>query len=68
MSNLLAKLESRLMPIAQFFGSQRHFIAVRDGIVSAIPFTIIGSLFLIIALRRLLRISVPVSYSWIRFS
>ena len=49
MSNLLAKLESRLMPIAQFFGSQRHFIAVRDGIVSAIPFTIIGSLFLIIA-------------------
>lgn len=49
MSNLLNKLEKKLMPIAGFFGKQRHFLAMRDGIVSAIPFTIIGSLFLIVA-------------------
>lgn len=49
MAELLNKLEARLMPIAGFFGRQRHFLAVRDGIVSAIPFTIIGSLFLVVA-------------------
>lgn len=49
MSDLLRKLEAKLMPIAGFFGRQRHFLAVRDGIVSAIPFTIIGSFFLVVA-------------------
>lgn len=42
-------LEEKLMPLANFFGSQRHLLAMRDGIVSAIPLTIIGSIFLILA-------------------
>lgn len=42
-------LEDKLMPLANFFGSQRHLLAMRDGIVSAIPLTIIGSIFLILA-------------------
>ena len=35
-------LEEKLMPLANFFGSQRHLLAMRDGTVSAIPLTIIG--------------------------
>lgn len=42
-------LEEKLMPMANFFGTQRHLLAMRDGIVSAIPLTIIGSIFLILA-------------------
>ncbi|MEG1461826.1 MAG: PTS transporter subunit EIIC [Anaerorhabdus sp.] len=49
MEKFFNKLEEKLMPMANFFGNQRHFIAIRDGIVSAIPFTIVGSLFLLLA-------------------
>lgn len=43
------KLEEKLMPLANFFGQQRHLLAIRDGVVSAMPMTIIGSIFLILA-------------------
>ena len=48
-TNLMDKIEEKLLPIANFFGTQKHLLAVRDGIVAAMPFTIIGSLFLVIA-------------------
>lgn len=49
MEKFFGKLEEKLMPIANVFGTQRHLLAIRDGIVSAIPLTIIGSIFLILA-------------------
>lgn len=49
MNKFFSFLENKLMPIANVFSSQRHLLAMRDGVVSAIPFTIIGSIFLIIA-------------------
>lgn len=49
MTAFFNKLEDKLMPLANFFGQQRHLLAIRDGIVSAMPLTIIGSIFLILA-------------------
>lgn len=46
--NFFEKLEQILMPIAEFFSTQKHLLAMRDGMVSTLPFTIIGSIFLII--------------------
>lgn len=49
MTGFFNKLEAKLMPVANFFGQQRHLLAIRDGVVSAMPLTIIGSIFLILA-------------------
>lgn len=49
MNNFFKKLEEKLMPMASFFQTQRHFLAIRDGLVTAVPLTIIGSMFLLIA-------------------
>lgn len=48
MNKFLEKLEEKLMPIAAFMGQQRHLLAIRDGIVAALPFTMIGSVLLIL--------------------
>lgn len=45
----LGNVRARLQRIGDFFAKQRHLIAVRDGVVSALPLVITGSLFLIIA-------------------
>lgn len=42
-------LENKLMPIADKISKQRHLSAVKDGMLSYVPFTIIASIFLIIA-------------------
>lgn len=42
-------LESKLMPVADKIGKQRHLAAVKDGMLSYVPFTIIASIFLIVA-------------------
>ena len=44
-----AFLDSKLMPIADKVSKQRHLAAVKDGMLSYVPFTIIASIFLIIA-------------------
>lgn len=41
-------VEKNLMPILLKFGSNKHLIAIRNGISMTIPFTIVGSIFLII--------------------
>lgn len=46
MQGLTNWLEQKLVPIAARVGSQRHLTAIRDGLVVAIPFIIIGSLVL----------------------
>lgn len=42
-------LENKLMPFADKVGNQRHLSAVKDGMLAYVPFTIIASIFLIIA-------------------
>lgn len=42
-------LENHLMPLGAKVGNQIHLRAVRDGMMSTIPLTVIGGLFLIIA-------------------
>lgn len=59
MNSFFEKLETKLMPLANFFGQQRHLLAIRDGIVSAIPMTIIGSIFLILAFPPVAPDSMP---------
>lgn len=46
MQGLTTWLEQKLVPVASRIGSQRHLAAVRDGLVLAIPFIILGSLVL----------------------
>src|SRR5690625_4060552 len=42
-------LEEKLMPIAAKLSEQRHLKAIRDGIISTIPLTIIGGICLILS-------------------
>lgn len=42
-------IESKLLPVADKFSRQRHLTALRDGMLAYLPFTIISSIFLIIA-------------------
>ncbi len=49
MNKFFEKLEEKLMPMASFFQSQRHLLSIRDGLVTAVPLTIIGSMFLLVA-------------------
>ena len=37
-------MEKHFMPIAAKIGSQRHLVAVRDGFISIMPVTMVGSL------------------------
>lgn len=46
--SFLKVLEVRLVKISDFFNSQIHILAIRNGIITVIPLTIIGSIFLII--------------------
>lgn len=49
MNKFFEKFEEKIMPIATFFSQEKHFLAMRDGLVTAVPLTIIGSIFLLIA-------------------
>lgn len=42
-------LEEKLMPVASKIANQRHLKAVRDGMISIVPLTIVGGLSLILA-------------------
>ncbi|UQS84187.1 PTS cellobiose transporter subunit IIC [Bombilactobacillus thymidiniphilus] len=42
-------LQKKLIPLLQKISAERHMIALRDGMASAIPMIIIGSIFMIIA-------------------
>lgn len=56
-------LEEKLGPVMSKLGSNRYLLAVRDGVIAALPLIIVGSFFLIIAnpppSRGLGRIPVP---------
>ncbi|MGL5903869.1 MAG: oligo-beta-mannoside permease IIC protein, partial [Cetobacterium sp.] len=44
-NNLLNKY---FVPVANKVASQRHVVAIKDGVVATMPLTIVGSLFLIL--------------------
>lgn len=49
MNKLTEYLEKYFMPAAEKISTQRHLKAIRDGIITTMPFMIIGSVFMIIA-------------------
>lgn len=49
MKPIFSRLENSLMTIAGALGQQPHLNAIRDGVVSALPLILIGSLFMLVA-------------------
>jgi PTS system cellobiose-specific IIC component len=49
MDRLQKFLEDKLGPIMGVLGSNRYLLAVRDGVISALPLIIVGSFFMIVA-------------------
>ncbi|MGL6119200.1 MAG: PTS sugar transporter subunit IIC, partial [Fusobacteriaceae bacterium] len=47
-NNMVGFMDKYFAPLANKIGSQRHMLAIRDGIVPTMPITIVGSLFLIL--------------------
>src|SRR5215813_12747824 len=45
----LSGVRGALHSVGEFFSTQRHLVAIRDGVVAALPLVLIGSLFLIAA-------------------
>ncbi len=48
-SSALSGARRRLQAVGDFFARQRHLIAIRDGIVGALPLVLISSVFLLMA-------------------
>ena len=40
--SIIDKIEEWCQPMATFFGTEPHFLAIRDGVVASLPFTFIG--------------------------
>lgn len=49
MQNFMRFLEEKVQPIGVKLGSQRHLLAVRDGLVLSMPLIIVGSIFLVLS-------------------
>lgn len=47
-SKFISLLESKVMPVANKVGNQKHLLAIRNGVISTLPLTIIGSFFVIL--------------------
>ncbi|MBL1223553.1 PTS sugar transporter subunit IIC [Enterococcus sp. BWR-S5] len=45
MDGFMLWMEQHLMPMANRFGSQRHMLAIRKGLIATIPLTLVGSFF-----------------------
>ncbi|HIY93078.1 MAG TPA: PTS transporter subunit EIIC [Candidatus Companilactobacillus pullicola] len=48
MDNLVSFLNAKILPFANKMGNQRHMTAIRKGIISTLPLTIVGSFFTLI--------------------
>lgn len=49
MNNFVNILEKKVVPVANKLGQQRHMAAIRKGIISTLPLTIVGSFFTILS-------------------
>ena len=45
MDNFINFLNVKIVPVANKMGAQRHMMAIRKGIISTLPLTIVGSFF-----------------------
>lgn len=45
-------MEEKFLPVAAKIGSQRHLLALRDGIVMVMPLLILGAFAMIVADRK----------------
>ncbi len=43
MDNFINMLNAKVLPVANKIGTQRHMTAIRKGIISTLPLTIVGS-------------------------
>lgn len=67
--NFMNLLESKLSPIAEKVGSNKHLMAIRDGFISAMPFLIIGSFLLIFAYPPFSEdTTLTIGKAWIEFA
>lgn len=48
-TNIMEKLESKLMPIAQVISKNKYLLSVRDGFLISMPLLIVGSFFMLIS-------------------
>jgi len=48
LDNFVNFLNAKILPFANKMGTQRHMTAIRKGIISTLPLTIVGSFFTII--------------------
>lgn len=42
------RLAEKMLPVANAIGNQRHMQAIRNGLISILPLTIVGSFFVIL--------------------
>lgn len=47
MTKVMTVLEKYFLPVADRIGKQRHLMAIRNGLISTLPLTVVGSLFVI---------------------
>ncbi|STY45146.1 PTS system N,N'-diacetylchitobiose-specific EIIC component [Listeria grayi] len=47
MHRIMSFLERYFLPVADRIGKQRHLVAIRNGLISTLPLTVVGSLFVI---------------------
>ncbi len=48
MNKFMGFLEEKVLPTTHKIASQRHLLAIRKGVLSTLPLTIIGSFFVIL--------------------
>lgn len=49
MNTIMGKLEKKIMPVMSKVSNQKHLNAIRDGLISTIPITVVGSIFILLA-------------------
>lgn len=47
MTKIMGFLEKYFLPVADKIGKQRHLMAIRNGLISTLPLTVVGSIFVI---------------------
>ena len=62
MNAFLTWMEKHFMPVASKIGSQRHLVAIRDGFISIMPVTMVGSIAVLLNVFK--RLTKHLVWSW----
>ena len=49
MDNFMHLVQEKLTPVANFFGTERHFASMQKGFMTAVSFILISAVFMILA-------------------